>query len=139
MTGYTVIGREGNFLIARTGGPEPVRLLDFNCVGGDIPLGTYSERGQRISDELSRFAAQFPDTFRLAGVDRLCWPMHFPSAEAAGEFYRGCREAGLALLRVGNADLVRIVPPITLTDDEIDLGLSIIHSVLLGPDDEGDH
>lgn len=131
---FTMIGREGNFLLARDGGPGVRRILDWMGVSGDVPLGTTGPRSGPVTEELSRLAAQFPDTVELRTTGRLSWGFAFPDSGAARRFRDDCLAAGLLLLHpmTEREAEVLISPPISSTDDEIDLGLSIILSVLLG-------
>jgi acetylornithine/succinyldiaminopimelate/putrescine aminotransferase len=47
----------------------------------------------------------------------------------AGDVVDACRERGLLALTAG-ADVLRLVPPLVVTDEEVDEALSVVSAVL---------
>ncbi len=52
-----------------------------------------------------------------------------PAPDAAAAVWRSCRDRGL-LVQVVSENVWRIAPPLTVSDDEIDRALSIVHESL---------
>lgn len=134
------VGRDGNDLLTEDGR----RVLDWSCTHGEVPLGTVAPKAAPIAEELHRCAAQFRRVLvRVAEPDRLSWSLEFADHARAAAFHGDCLDAGLLLLHneFGHPPLVRLMPPVGATPQEIDRALGIVHAVLLGEtyDDEGDH
>jgi 4-aminobutyrate aminotransferase/(S)-3-amino-2-methylpropionate transaminase len=54
-----------------------------------------------------------------------------PDAASAAKVVKACERGGLLVLKAGLFDnVVRLLPPLTLTDSELDLGLGILEAAL---------
>jgi hypothetical protein len=51
-------------------------------------------------------------------------------AQAAGGVVEAARERGLIVITAGKGDVVRLVPPLIITDDDVDAAVSILADVL---------
>lgn len=50
--------------------------------------------------------------------------------QMAGDVVKQARDQGLIVITAGKGDVVRLVPPLIITDDDVDLAVSILAGVI---------
>ena len=107
--------------VAAAGALEVLRQLDDGALRG------VTEKGAYIRDRLNSSGLPLLGEIRGKGL-----MLGIPLLGAApGEAAQRCVRDGLLILTAG-ADSLRLLPPLTITYDEIDKGLEILISVLKG-------
>ncbi|MBB3050260.1 diaminobutyrate-2-oxoglutarate transaminase [Prauserella isguenensis] len=85
------------------------------------------EKGERIGARFRKFVEEYPDAELMAKGRGLARGLEFGSGEAAGKVAAAAFDRGLLLETSGPSDeVVKLLPPLTLTDEELDKGLEII-------------
>ena len=56
--------------------------------------------------------------------------MGCPAPQAAGAVVEKAREQGLIVITAGKGDVVRLVPPLIITDADVDTAVDILSSIL---------
>ena len=86
--------------------------------------------GERLRDELTRSAARHAGVLEVRGVG-LMVGIELASAAMASAVQRACFDDGMLVLTCGPAEnVVRLIPPLTITDDELDLAMAILGCAL---------
>ena len=102
-----------------------------SCAGGLVALHRVADRDflaevRRKGEKLRAAIAAMPEA---AGVDGLGMMLGIRlKTKAAGDVVAACREAGLLVLSAKTK--VRLLPPLTITDEELDRGLAILAKAL---------
>nr|AEJ36141.1 diaminobutyrate-2-oxoglutarate aminotransferase [Prauserella alba] len=85
------------------------------------------EKGERIGARFRKFAEDYPDAELMAKGRGLARGLEFGSGETAGKVAAAAFDRGMLLETSGPSDeVVKLLPPLTLTDEELDKGLEII-------------
>ncbi|GAA1199633.1 diaminobutyrate--2-oxoglutarate transaminase [Prauserella alba] len=85
------------------------------------------EKGERIGATFRKFVEDYPDAELMAKGRGLARGLEFGSGESAGKVAAAAFDRGLLLETSGPSDeVVKLLPPLTLTDEELDKGLEII-------------
>ncbi|MBB3663393.1 MULTISPECIES: diaminobutyrate--2-oxoglutarate transaminase [Prauserella salsuginis group] len=85
------------------------------------------EKGERIGARFRKLVEEYPDAELMAKGRGLARGLEFGSGEAAGKVAAAAFDRGLLLETSGPSDeVVKLLPPLTLTDEELDKGLEII-------------
>ena len=81
---------------------------------------------------LDDIASRHPVVGEVRGLgSMLALELAEPNAVAAKKVLAGARERGLVLLACGlDGNVIRLLPPLSATDDELDRGLSILEEAL---------
>ncbi|NLE82837.1 MAG: diaminobutyrate--2-oxoglutarate transaminase [Rhodococcus sp.] len=83
-------------------------------------------KGERISKAFTQLAEKFPDNVSTRGRG-LVQGLVFAKAEDAGKVCKIAFDQGLLAETSGPSDeVVKLLPPLTITEDELDKGLSIL-------------
>ncbi|MDF0531197.1 diaminobutyrate--2-oxoglutarate transaminase [Tsukamurella sp. 8F] len=86
------------------------------------------EKGERIASRFRTLAAEFPDDLATRGRG-LVQALAFTEAELAGKVCRYAYDKGLLAETSGPDDeVVKLLPPLTITEEEIDQGLDILEA-----------
>lgn len=85
-------------------------------------------------DAVNRKAARLRDALEALGAGQvrgqgLMLGLVLPEGRSAAEVVSACREAGLLLVTAG-PDVVRFLPPLTVTDEEIDAAVELLGGAL---------
>lgn len=92
--------------------------------------------GQRVGDRVETFAKTFA-CLRQGRGRGLLWGLELVDARAAQRLVERCRERGLLLLAGGpDGRVAQIVPPLTITLDQLDTALDLIETALVEIDRE---
>jgi len=84
-------------------------------------------KGEKIAAEFGKLVDAYPDAELIAKGRGLARGLEFGNAEAAGKVAAAAFDRGLLLETSGPSDeVVKLLPPLTLTDDELTKGLEII-------------
>jgi predicted acetylornithine/succinylornithine family transaminase len=89
-------------------------------------LAAVRRKGEWLGERLARLAARSPRV-RAARGRGLMWGLEL--AEPAAPLVTAARERGLLVATAG-AQVIRLVPPLVVTTDEIDRGVAILGQVL---------
>ncbi|MEO1235861.1 MAG: aminotransferase class III-fold pyridoxal phosphate-dependent enzyme [Planctomycetota bacterium] len=134
---------------ARTqGGVKHATTLGGNCLSMAVTARLFEvierdgliERAARLGDvaaqRLSAFAASRADTVEVRGRGLFLGLQLDPSADGAwfngaADVVRRCMERGL-LVNATQGEVLRLAPAITITEDELDRGLSLLEEVIAG-------
>ncbi|WP_119696339.1 diaminobutyrate--2-oxoglutarate transaminase [Microbacterium halotolerans] len=85
------------------------------------------EKGLVIESAFNALVAKYPEAELISKGRGLARGLQFGEAEKAGEVARECFERGLLVETSGPVDeVVKLLPPLTVTDDELTRGLGII-------------
>ena len=80
-----------------------------------------------IESAFNALVAKYPEAELISKGRGLARGLQFGEAEKAGEVARECFERGLLVETSGPVDeVVKLLPPLTVTDDELTRGLGII-------------
>jgi 4-aminobutyrate aminotransferase/(S)-3-amino-2-methylpropionate transaminase len=88
--------------------------------------------GERMRARLEALAREVPLVADVRGLGammaiELCGPGHAPRQAEALAATRGCLERGALFITAGtHGNVIRLLPTLTVTDDELDRGLSIL-------------
>ena len=97
----------------------------------DGPFERATELGTRARTRLAEVAAARDAVLDVRGLG-LMIGVQLRDAGVAAEVQRRCLEEGLIVLCCGPGDdVLRLIPPLTIGDDELELGLDILAKVLL--------
>ncbi|MGH3431790.1 MAG: aspartate aminotransferase family protein, partial [Thermocrispum sp.] len=84
-------------------------------------------KGERVGIALSEAAESYPDAGLVARGKGLARGIELPDGELAGKVCREAFERGLLMETSGpDGEVVKLLPPLTVTDAEIEQGLEII-------------
>lgn len=95
----------------------------------DSFAATVRERGEQLKAGLERIAAMIPGaTYRGRG---LLAGIHFPDVELADTLAAAAFDRGLLVETAGpEGEVLKIMPPLTITEQELDRGLGIISDLV---------
>jgi 4-aminobutyrate aminotransferase / (S)-3-amino-2-methylpropionate transaminase / 5-aminovalerate transaminase len=119
-----------------TFGGNPVSAAAACVVLDAIAALEFRERADEIAGlvraRLDRIAAAHPQIGEVRGLgSMLAIEFAEPSGDEANELTAAAREQGLLLLACGlYGNVIRLLPPLTATDEELDRGLSVIERSL---------
>ncbi len=107
------------------GGPLVTRvaLAVFETLADPAFLTGVRERGRVLEDGLRSLHSRFPERIREVRGRGLMWGVEF--TDAVGPVVEAARERGLLLVGAG-ANVIRFVPPLIITPDEIRRGVEIL-------------
>ncbi|HEV2736745.1 MAG TPA: acetylornithine transaminase [Longimicrobiaceae bacterium] len=110
------------------GGPLVAGAALAACrkIGDPAFLAGVRRKGGLLSDLLGALALRRPEVVAVRGAGMI-WGVEL--AQPAGEVVARALDAGLLLCSAG-PDVVRIVPPLTATDDELARGIATLEEVL---------
>jgi acetylornithine/N-succinyldiaminopimelate aminotransferase len=110
------------------GGPLVASAALAACrkIGDPAFLAEVRLKGHRLGNRLGALALRRDDVVGVRGAG-LLWGVEL--SKPAGEVVARALEAGLLLCTAGPS-VVRIVPPLVATDEELDRGLSLLDEVL---------
>jgi len=98
-----------------------------------IKFPTINRKGELLSGLLSDLASDLPVEGRVKGKGLLIGlELDLPEDQTAtlfSEILGGCREKGLLILKSGTS-VIRIAPPLVITEDELRTGVNILKNVL---------
>ncbi|HJQ45263.1 MAG TPA: diaminobutyrate--2-oxoglutarate transaminase [Amycolatopsis sp.] len=84
-------------------------------------------KGERIGNALQGIAESYPESGLLAKGRGLARGIEFPNGETAGKVCAAAFDRGLLMETSGpDGEVAKLLPPLTLTDAEVDEGLGII-------------
>jgi len=119
-----------------TFGGNPVSSAAACVVLDGIRTPEFRERadeiGRVIGSRLERFAEDNPEVGEIRGLGpMLAIELAAPSGDEARRVTTAAREEGLLLLSCGlYGNVIRLLPPLTATDEELERGLSILDRAL---------
>lgn len=90
-------------------------------------LDGVKERGLYLKTRLEQLKADCSQVIEVRGLGML---LALQLDTAAAPIINACREQGLLILSAG-PDIIRLVPPLTITREEIDAGITILTRVLV--------
>ncbi len=110
------------------GGPLVAGAALAACrkIGDPAFLAEVRRKGGLLSDLLGAMALRRPEVVAVRGAGMI-WGVEL--AKPAGDVVARALEAGLLLCSAG-PDVVRIVPPLTATDDELARGIAMLEEAL---------
>lgn len=89
-----------------------------------------AEKGQRLKEGLGWFAERFPSIVAVRGKG-LMLGLEFATREATQKFVRECLRQGLIIGGTLHTEkVVRLAPPLVITDEEIAFALSVMEEAL---------
>ncbi len=98
-----------------------------------IKFPTINRKGELLSGLLSDLASDLPVEGRVKGKGLLIGlELDLPEDQTGAifsEILGGCREKGLLILKSGTS-VIRIAPPLVITEDELRTGVNILKNVL---------
>ncbi|RZQ61745.1 diaminobutyrate--2-oxoglutarate transaminase [Amycolatopsis suaedae] len=84
-------------------------------------------KGERVGAAFTEIAESYPDAGLVAKGRGLARGLEFASGELAGQVCAAAFERGLLMETSGpDGEVMKVLPPLTLTDDELTKGLDII-------------
>ncbi|MQA07388.1 MAG: diaminobutyrate--2-oxoglutarate transaminase [Pseudonocardiaceae bacterium] len=84
-------------------------------------------KGEQIARVLGELVEEFPEASLVAKGRGLARGLEFQSGELAGKVASAAFERGLLMETSGpDSEVVKMMPPLTITDDEVEQGLGII-------------
>jgi len=119
-----------------TFGGNPVSCAAAAAVLDELAAPGFRERSEQIATMLRRrldeIAARRPAVGEVRGLGAmLALELSERNAAAAKRVLERARERGLIVLSCGlDGNVIRILPPLSATDDELDRGLSILDAAL---------
>jgi len=119
-----------------TFGGNPVSCAAAAAVLDELSAPGFRERADQIAalmrKRLDDIASRHPVVGEVRGLgSMLALELAEPNAVAAKKVLAGARERGLVLLACGlDGNVIRLLPPLSATDDELDRGLSILEEAL---------
>lgn len=114
------------------GGPvtTALGLYVWNIITAPGFLAQVRERGDQLKAGLEALKTQFSFVGELRGKGLLQGiQLNLPEGKEMAEVIEACRKEGLLILRSGT-NLLRIAPPLVITEKELAKGLSILKKVL---------
>jgi len=119
-----------------TFGGNPVACAAAAAVLDELAAPGFRERADQIAalmrKRLDDIASRHPVVGEVRGLgSMLALELAEPSAAVAKQVLAGARERGLVLLACGlDGNVIRLLPPLSATDDELDRGLTILEEAL---------
>ena len=119
-----------------TFGGNPVACAAAAAVLDELAAPGFRERADQIAalmrKRLDDIASRHPVVGEVRGLgSMLALELAEPSAAVAKQVLAGARERGLVLLACGlDGNVIRLLPPLSATDDELDRGLIILEEAL---------
>jgi 4-aminobutyrate aminotransferase len=113
-----------------TFGGNPVSCAAANVILDELPglRGSAEELGRKLRARLDRIAPPGADVRGLGPM--LAVELPEQNGELASRITAEARERGLVLLSCGiNGNVIRLLVPLTISDDELEHGLAILESV----------
>jgi acetylornithine/N-succinyldiaminopimelate aminotransferase len=122
------------------GGPvtTAVGSYIFDIISDSAFLESVKKKGQHLRAELEKMKEQVPGIDELRGFGLLQGVAlsqtkktanGTPPSDLIKDIMEGCRDGGLLILRSG-ANVLRLAPPLIITEEELSEGVSIMTSVL---------
>ena len=110
------------------GGPlvASVALEVVRTIGDPAFLADVRRKGEWLGARLERLAGTTPRVKEVRGRG-LLWGLEL--TEPAAPFVAGARERGLLVLTAG-PDVIRLIPPLVITQAELERGVAILEDVL---------
>ncbi len=93
----------------------------------DAFFGLAGEVGERIGTALRALAAEFSAVTDVRGLGAM---MAMELASGAADVIAAARERGLLLLLAGEGNVVRILVPLVVSDDELDRGFAVLRAAM---------
>jgi predicted acetylornithine/succinylornithine family transaminase len=121
--------RPGDHATTFGGGPLVASAALAVCrrVGDPAFLAEVRRKGDHVADRLGAFALSHPCVAGVRGAG-LIWGIQLTDVPAADVVTRSL-ERGLLLVSAG-PDVVRLLPPLTVSDEELEQGLTILEGAL---------
>ena len=121
--------RPGDHATTFGGGPlvASAALATVKTIGEPAFLGAVQRKGHLLANLLQRLVLDHPTTVREIRGCGLIWGIEIDGA--AGEVAARALDAGLLVCSAG-PNVVRIVPPLVIGDDELAEGVEILNEVL---------
>jgi 4-aminobutyrate aminotransferase len=119
-----------------TFGGNPVACAAAGAVLDELSAPGFRERADQIAalmrKRLDAIASRQPVVGEVRGLgSMLAIELAEPNGAVAKRVLAGARERGLVLLACGlDGNVIRLLPPLSATDDELDRGLSILEDAL---------
>jgi 4-aminobutyrate aminotransferase / (S)-3-amino-2-methylpropionate transaminase / 5-aminovalerate transaminase len=119
-----------------TFGGNPVSCAAAVAVLDELSAPGFRERADQIAAHMRKrldgIASRQPLVGEVRGLgSMLALELAEPNGAAAKRVLAGARERGLVLLACGlDGNVIRLLPPLSATDDELDRGLSILEDAL---------
>ena len=129
----TGLGRTGRFLAYQHFGVEPDILTLAKALGGGFPIGAMLAKEDiaaafQPGDHASTFGGNpLACAAALAAMEEMLLGMELTIE--GKEIVNGCLERGL-LINCVNNNVLRFIPPLTITRDDIDRALAILDQVM---------
>jgi acetylornithine aminotransferase len=98
----------------------------FDVVADPSFLQSIEQKGQKLRAGLQKALGSNPHVKEIRGKGLICGVQ---LDTAAGTLCTKARDAGLIVITAGKGDVVRLVPPLTVTEQEIDTCCSILGKV----------
>lgn len=100
----------------------------FDIIGDPAFLDSVASRGERMKQRLDAIAAKYKAVKQVRGIG-LIWGVQvtFPAAEAVDHF-----EREHILICAAGPNVIRFIPPLIVTDDDIDLAVGTLDAFLAG-------
>lgn len=98
-------------------------LTVLNKISQTQFLSSVTEKGQYFKELLTTKLASNPHVKEIRGVGLI---IGIELDVSASPLVDACREAGLLILTAGKGNVVRLVPPLIITKDELDRATKII-------------
>jgi acetylornithine aminotransferase len=89
-------------------------------------LQAVTDKGERLRSGLREALKDDPRVKEVRGKGLICG---IQLDTPAGEICNKARDAGLIVITAGAGDVVRLVPPLTITNDDVDTAVSILAKV----------
>ena len=120
--------RPGDHATTFGGGPfvSTVALAVVRAVTAPDFLAGVAARGERLGAGLDRLASDHPSVKQARGVGLM---RGLALEGEAGPVVARARDAGLLVLTAG-PDVVRLLPPLVVTDDQVDRALEVLEGAL---------
>lgn len=90
-------------------------------------LKEVEEKGKLLRDGLSSFMKNIPQMKEVRGLGLICG---IQLDQPAGPLVQSAREKGLLVITAGKGDVLRLVPPLTVTKEEIQTCCHVLEEVL---------
>lgn len=104
-------------------------LAVTRAIDDDGLVANAAERGDQLAAGLSALAAKYPSVLEVRGAGLLLGIELDPAFGGAPKFVQAAVDRGLLLVPAG-ADVVRFVPPLVVTEAQIDACLAILDECL---------
>eukprot|EP00197_Chlamydomonas_leiostraca_P006408 CAMPEP_0202867010 /NCGR_PEP_ID=MMETSP1391-20130828/8478_1 /ASSEMBLY_ACC=CAM_ASM_000867 /TAXON_ID=1034604 /ORGANISM="Chlamydomonas leiostraca, Strain SAG 11-49" /LENGTH=459 /DNA_ID=CAMNT_0049547005 /DNA_START=140 /DNA_END=1519 /DNA_ORIENTATION=- len=99
----------------------------FDVIADPAFLASVEAKGQRLRSGLRRTMGQNPHVKEVRGVGLLCGVQ---LDIMAGPVVDAARELGVLAITAGKGDVIRLVPPLVVTDEEIDACCEVLGKAL---------